>query len=148
MIALNEIAPFCKLTSPPYIAPIASIAKRVRCPWEKAPATTIAGIIADEMAIGMINKKTTAVRIIPVPNKSIGDKVVKKLHPCPSGGTVIGRTVKPTNIRRIVHNLRPGINALRYKIGAVTAYALKIKISRISPQGPSPRIRSGCISII
>ncbi len=37
------------------------------------PAHTISGIIADEMAIGMINKKTTAVRIIPVPNKGIGD---------------------------------------------------------------------------
>ena len=40
------------------------------------PNSTIAGIIADEMAIGMINKKTTAVRIIPAPNKKIGDKVV------------------------------------------------------------------------
>ena len=40
------------------------------------PATTIAGMIADEMAIGMINKKTTAVRIIPVPNKRVGDKVI------------------------------------------------------------------------
>jgi hypothetical protein len=40
------------------------------------PANTIAGMIADEMAIGMINKKTTAVRIIPVPNKKIGDSVV------------------------------------------------------------------------
>lgn len=37
---------------------------------------TIAGIIADEMAIGMINKKTTAVRVIPVPNKKIGDVAV------------------------------------------------------------------------
>ena len=37
---------------------------------------TIAGIIADEMAIGMINKKTTAVRIIPVPNKKVGDMAV------------------------------------------------------------------------
>lgn len=37
---------------------------------------TIAGIIADEMAIGMINKKTTAVRIIPVPNKDVGDTAV------------------------------------------------------------------------
>lgn len=37
---------------------------------------TIAGIIADEMAIGMINKKTTAVRIIPVPNKTVGDTAV------------------------------------------------------------------------
>lgn len=40
------------------------------------PSTTIAGIIADEMAIGMINKKTTAVRIIPAPNKKVGDSVV------------------------------------------------------------------------
>jgi len=39
------------------------------------PEETIAGIIADEAAIGMINKKTTAVRIIPVPNKNVGDKV-------------------------------------------------------------------------
>ena len=36
----------------------------------------IAGIIADEMAIGMINKKTTAVRIIPVPNKKVGDTAI------------------------------------------------------------------------
>lgn len=40
------------------------------------PTTTIAGIIADEMAIGMINKKTTAVRLIPAINKTVGDKVV------------------------------------------------------------------------
>ena len=39
-------------------------------------ADTISGIIADEMAIGMINKKTTAVRVIPAPNKKVGDKVV------------------------------------------------------------------------
>ncbi len=40
------------------------------------PVDTIAGIIADEMAIGMINKKTTAVRIIPVTGKNIGEEVV------------------------------------------------------------------------
>ena len=40
------------------------------------PDTTISGMIADEMAIGMINKKTTAVRIIPVPNKKVGDYAV------------------------------------------------------------------------
>lgn len=39
------------------------------------PATTIAAMIADEAAIGMINNKTTAVRIIPVPGKKPGDKV-------------------------------------------------------------------------
>ncbi len=38
-------------------------------------ATTIAGIIADESAIGMVNQKTTAVRIIPVIGKIIGDYV-------------------------------------------------------------------------
>ena len=37
--------------------------------------TTIAGIIADEMAIGMINQKTTAVRLIPVIGKTVGDTV-------------------------------------------------------------------------
>lgn len=39
------------------------------------PATTIAGIIADEAAIGMINQKTTAVRVIPVIGKGVGDTV-------------------------------------------------------------------------
>ncbi|MCR5824818.1 MAG: PFL family protein [Lachnospiraceae bacterium] len=37
--------------------------------------TTISGIIADEMAIGMINQKTTAVRLIPVIGKKVGDNV-------------------------------------------------------------------------
>ena len=39
------------------------------------PATTISGIIADEAAIGMVNQKTTAVRIIPVVGKTVGDTV-------------------------------------------------------------------------
>ncbi|MDP2303334.1 MAG: PFL family protein [Ignavibacteria bacterium] len=39
------------------------------------PATTIAGIIADEAAIGMINDKTTAVRIIPAYGKGVGEYV-------------------------------------------------------------------------
>ena len=38
-------------------------------------ATTISGIIADEMAIGMVNQKTTAVRVIPVIGKGIGETV-------------------------------------------------------------------------
>ncbi|GAB6181103.1 PFL family protein [Desulfotomaculum defluvii] len=38
-------------------------------------AETIAAIIADEMAIGMVNFKTTAVRIIPAPGKKVGDRV-------------------------------------------------------------------------
>ncbi len=39
------------------------------------PASTISGIIADEAAIGMINQKTTAVRLIPVIGKDVGDNV-------------------------------------------------------------------------
>lgn len=38
-------------------------------------AETIAAIIADELAIGVMNNKTTAVRIIPVPGKNVGDMV-------------------------------------------------------------------------
>ncbi len=38
-------------------------------------STTIAGIIADEMAIGMVNQKTTAVRLIPVIGKDVGETV-------------------------------------------------------------------------
>jgi len=39
------------------------------------PASTLSAIIADEAAIGMINRKTTAVRVIPVPGKKVGDRV-------------------------------------------------------------------------
>ena len=39
------------------------------------PASSISGIIADEAAIGMVNQKTTAVRIIPVVGKKVGDTV-------------------------------------------------------------------------
>lgn len=39
------------------------------------PAAVVSGMIADEAAIGMINNKTTAVRVIPVPGKKVGDDV-------------------------------------------------------------------------
>ena len=39
------------------------------------PAETLSAIIADEAAIGMINSKTTAVRVIPAPGKVVGDRV-------------------------------------------------------------------------
>ena len=42
----------------------------------KTTDSTISGIIADEMAIGMINQKTTAVRIIPVIGKDVGEEAV------------------------------------------------------------------------
>jgi len=46
----------------------------IALPGDIAPET-IAGIIADEMAIGVINRKTTATRLIPVPGKGAGEKV-------------------------------------------------------------------------
>jgi uncharacterized protein (UPF0210 family) len=39
------------------------------------PASKLSAIIADEMAIGVVNRKTTAVRIIPAPGKGVGDSV-------------------------------------------------------------------------
>ena len=39
------------------------------------PADTISAMIADEAAIGMVNNKTTAVRVIPVPGKTVGDTI-------------------------------------------------------------------------
>ena len=39
----------------------------------KTEATTITGIIAESVAIGMVNHKTTAVRLIPVIGKDVGD---------------------------------------------------------------------------
>jgi uncharacterized protein (UPF0210 family) len=39
------------------------------------PDTTISAIIADEAAIGVVNSKTTAVRVIPAPGKKVGDMV-------------------------------------------------------------------------
>ena len=41
----------------------------------KTSASTISGIIADEMALGKINQKTTAVRVIPAIGKDVGDQV-------------------------------------------------------------------------
>ena len=56
------------------------------------PAETISAIIADEMAIGMINNKTTAARIIPVPGKFAGDRVEY-------GGLLGSAVVMPVNTR-------------------------------------------------
>ncbi|MGE5482067.1 MAG: PFL family protein [Bacteroidota bacterium] len=62
------------------------------------PADTIAAIIADEAAIGMVNNKTTAVRVIPVPGKGVGDAV--------DFGGLLGRApimaVNPFSPRRFV----------------------------------------------
>jgi hypothetical protein len=46
----------------------------IAIPGDTKPST-ISGIIADEMAIGMVNQKTTAARLIPCPGKRVGDTV-------------------------------------------------------------------------
>ena len=46
----------------------------IAIPGDTKPST-ISGIIADEMAIGMINQKTTAARLIPVIGKGVGENV-------------------------------------------------------------------------
>ena len=53
-------------------------------------AETLAAIIADEMAIGVINKKTTAARLIPVPGKKAGEKAY-------FGGLLGQATIIPVN---------------------------------------------------
>lgn len=53
-------------------------------------AETISGIIADEMAIGMVNNKTTAVRLIPVPGKGAGEWAE-------FGGLLGGAPIMPVN---------------------------------------------------
>ena len=54
------------------------------------PVETIAGIIADEMAIGVINNKTTAVRVIPAIGKQVGEELS-------FGGLLGGGPVMPLN---------------------------------------------------
>jgi len=76
------------------------------------PAETISAIIADEAAIGMINNKTTAVRIIPAPGKQVGDMIEM-------GGLLGSAPVMPVHTESSVDFIRRGgripapLNALR-----------------------------------
>lgn len=65
------------------------------------PVDTIAGMIADEMAIGMINKKTTAVRIIPVSGKNVGEEIVY-------GGLLGKAPIMPVNTLSSTNFVRRG----------------------------------------
>jgi hypothetical protein len=65
------------------------------------PAETIAAIIADEMAIGVMNNKTTAVRIIPAPGRDVGDMVE-------FGGLLGTAPVMPVNRFRCDEFIRRG----------------------------------------
>ena len=76
------------------------------------PATTIAAMIADEAAIGKINNKTTAVRIIPAPGKTVGDQVsfggllgrapVMPVHTCDSSKLIM----RGGNIPAPIHSFK------------------------------------------
>ncbi len=76
------------------------------------PATTIAAMIADEAAIGMINNKTTAVRIIPAVGKGVGDEVsfggllgrapVLPVHNCDSSRLIL----RGGNIPAPIHSFK------------------------------------------
>jgi uncharacterized protein (UPF0210 family) len=65
------------------------------------PAETIAGIIADEMAIGVMNNKTTAVRIIPVPGREVGEMVE-------FGGLLGSAPIMPVSIYSCADFIRRG----------------------------------------
>lgn len=54
---------------------VCSVGLDMICIPGDTPASTIAAIIADEAAIGVVNNKTTAVRLIPAPGKTVGDTV-------------------------------------------------------------------------
>jgi uncharacterized protein (UPF0210 family) len=76
------------------------------------PATTIAAMIADEAAIGMINNKTTAVRIIPAIGKKVGDQVnfggllgrapIMPVHTCDSSRFIL----RGGNIPAPIHSFK------------------------------------------
>jgi uncharacterized protein (UPF0210 family) len=64
-------------------------------------AETISAIIADEMAIGVMNNKTTAVRIIPVPGKGVGEMVEY-------GGLLGSAPIMPVNTFKCADFIRRG----------------------------------------
>ncbi len=76
------------------------------------PSSTIAAMIADEAAIGMINNKTTAVRIIPAPDKTVGDSVnfggllgrapIMPVHNCDSSRLIL----RGGNIPAPIHSFK------------------------------------------
>jgi hypothetical protein len=77
------------------------------------PAETIAGIIADEMAIGVVNGKSTAARLIPVPGKSAGEHVSfggllgdATIMPLPAGGGSAGFIALGGRIPAPVHSFK------------------------------------------
>lgn len=80
---------------------VCSVGLDMICVPGTTSAETVAAIIADEAAIGMINQKTTAVRIIPAPGKVVGDTV-------DFGGLLGTGPVMPVNDKKSVDFIRRG----------------------------------------
>ena len=80
---------------------VCSVGLDMICVPGETSAETIAAIIADEAAIGMINQKTTAVRIIPAPGKVVGDTV-------DFGGLLGTGPVMPVNDKNSTEFIRRG----------------------------------------
>ncbi len=80
---------------------VCSVGLDMICVPGETSAETIAAIIADEAAIGMINQKTTAVRIIPAPGKVVGDTV-------DFGGLLGTGPVMPVNDKKSTEFIRRG----------------------------------------
>ena len=80
---------------------VCSVGLDMICVPGETSAETIAAIIADEAAIGMINQKTTAVRIIPAPGKVVGDTV-------DFGGRLGTGPVMPVNDKKSTEFIRRG----------------------------------------
>ena len=80
---------------------VCSVGLDMICIPGDTPAETISAIIADEAAIGMINNKTTAVRLIPAPGKKVGDIVE-------FGGLLGTGPVMPVNQRSSVEFIGRG----------------------------------------
>ena len=91
-------------------------------------AATISGMIADEMAIGMVNQKTTAVRVIPVIGKRVGDTVE-------FGGLLGYAPVMPVN--------RSGCEAFVGRGGRIPRPSTVLKISDGSDIRSQTRIQDG-----
>lgn len=96
------------------------------------PAETIAAIIADEAAIGMMNKRTTAARIMPAPGKRVGDLV--------EFGGLLGRApimaVNPFSSARLVRRGRripASLQACNKCIAAVVGERQSTSVSHGSP---------------
>ena len=93
------------------------------------PPTTIAAIIADEAAIGMINRKTTAVRFIPAPGKKVGRH------------RVVRRPARPRARDRAAPRVERSVRRARRADSGAAAGAQQLEQSRAAGTGGDCRLR-------